>query len=643
LITLSIVIPTFCILYKINLGDKKMKFDVKEVSYKNETTGNTIAGTLTLPCSQGPFPVVLLIVGAVPNDCNENAYGKLNHFLILAEHLTNKGIAVLRVDKRGVGQSTGKVDTTVTCKDLAEDVLAGITYLKTCKEIDPNQIGLIGHSEVGLVATLVTAESHDIAFVVLMSGTIKNDIEDAISQVATQLQFDRTPTEIIESEDQKKELDNFPWVLSPKNADSYIEFMNNAYYRSFISDDAMIKLTQIHVPLLAIYGELDFMKPNITFIYKTMEQAKNKDYTILEFPKLNHSLQTCQTGAITKYPTIQEAISQISLNAISDWILAIIKKTNNISHVWDQTIYINQELATKLIEEQFNLKISSIELLGEGFDNIAYIINNEFVFRFPRREIGVTCMQNEIALLPYIKKNVSFPFSYPQFIGKPSTLYSYVFAGYKMIKGNSLSDFNAELITDINFAKILASWLKELHSIKFINEDYKLDLGDRFGHIDDKQRIEKCRVSIEKYESYFLDASFKKQDLLKILEKLSKLNFEDIQKSFYIHGDLYSRHILVDNNLKPTGIIDWGDIHIGNPGIDLSIGYMIFDNNALEVFLNEYGNIDPQTKKLAIFRTFYHSIIILPYCYENNENKLKAWATASLKNAIKQISSNKEF
>lgn len=271
MITLSIVIPTFCILYKINLGDKKMKFDVKEVSYKNETTGNTIAGTLTLPCSQGPFPVVLLIVGAVPNDCNENAYGKLNHFLVLAEHLTNKGIAVLRVDKRGVGQSTGKLDTTVTCKDLAEDVIAGITYLKTCKEIDPNQIGLIGHSEVGLVATLVTAESHDIAFVVLMSGTIKNVIEDAISQVATQLQFDRTPTEIIDrdsvirkhvleiikiqtnaqetkkqlhklladyfailSEDQKKELDNFPWVFSPKNADGYIEFMNNAYYRSFI-------------------------------------------------------------------------------------------------------------------------------------------------------------------------------------------------------------------------------------------------------------------------------------------------------------------------------------------------------------------------------------------------------------------------
>lgn len=313
------------------------------------------------------------------------------------------------------------------------------------------------------------------------------------------------------------------------------------------------------------------------------------------------------------------------------------EKSNNMSHIWDQTININQELAKKLIEEQFNLKVSTIELLGEGFDNVAYIINKEFVFRFPRRELGVTCMQNEIALLPYIAKYVSFPFSYPQFVGKPSTLYPYAFAGYKMLKGNSLSDFNAEPITDINFARTLASWLKELHSVQVLDEHYKLDLGDQSWRFDVKQRIEKCKASIDKYESYFLDAGFKKQDLLNILEKLSRLNFADIQKTSYIHGDLYSRHIVVDNNLKPTGIIDWGDIHIGNPGIDLSVGYMIFDKTVLEVFLNEYGNIDTQTKKLAIFRTFYHSIILLPYCYEKNENKLKDWAVIALTNAIKLI------
>jgi len=365
LIALLIAIPTSCILCEINLRDNKMKYDAKEVSYKNETTGNIIAGTLTLPHAQGPFPVVLLIAGQGPTDRDGKAYGTLKSLFVLAEHLTSKGIAVLRVDKRGVGKSTGKFDNTVTCQDFADDVLAGIAFLKTCKEIDPKQIGLIGHSEGGLVATLVTPESRDVAFVVLMSGAIKNDIEGTIAQVATQLQFDLTPAEIIDrdsvirkhvleiikfqtnpqeaekqlhkaladyfatlSEGQKKELENFSWTISAKNADGYVAFMNNAYYRSFIGDDAMIKLAQIHVPLLAIYGELDFMKPNITFIHKAMEQAKNKDYTIVELPKLNHALQTCQTGAIIEYHTIQETIAPIALDAISDWILTRIKLMN---------------------------------------------------------------------------------------------------------------------------------------------------------------------------------------------------------------------------------------------------------------------------------------------------------------------------
>lgn len=344
---------------------KKMN-DEKEVSYQNEGAGITISGTLTLPRTQGPFPVVLLISGMGPTDRDGTAYG-FKPLLVLADHLTRKGIAVLRVDKRGVGKSTGKFDTTVTCRDLADDVLAGIAYLKTCKEVNPNHIGLIGHSEGGLVATLVAAQSKDVAAVILMAGAVNNSIQSTVEQAAIQLQADGASPEMIErdsairkqileiikfqtnpdeaekqlrtvlahyfaalSEDQKKEVENFSFAFSQSKTDAFINFMNSAYYRFFLTYDSSVALAHIHVPLLAIYGELDFMAPHLMlpFIRASMEQAKNKDYTALELPKLNHSLQTCQTGAMAEYATIKETIAPIALNAMSDWILARTVKKN---------------------------------------------------------------------------------------------------------------------------------------------------------------------------------------------------------------------------------------------------------------------------------------------------------------------------
>ncbi|HCL90245.1 MAG TPA: alpha/beta hydrolase, partial [Candidatus Atribacteria bacterium] len=141
----------------------------EEVAYENKEAGITLAGTLTLPSGKGPSPVVLLISGSGPQDRNETIY---NHrpFLVLADYLTRQGIAVLRVDDRGVGESTGDF-SQATSEDFASDVLAGIEYLKTRKEINPEQIGLIGHSEGGLIAPMVAVKSPDVAFIILMAGT----------------------------------------------------------------------------------------------------------------------------------------------------------------------------------------------------------------------------------------------------------------------------------------------------------------------------------------------------------------------------------------------------------------------------------------------------------------------------------------
>ncbi len=143
-------------------------YNVEEVSYENKTAGIKLAGTLTFPKAKGPFPAVLLITGSGPQNRDEELFGH-KPFLVIADYLTRRGIAVLRVDDRGIGKSTGKFSSATT-EDFAGDVLAGVEFLKSNKNINPKEIGLIGHSEGGLIAPMVAVKSSDVAFIVLMAG-----------------------------------------------------------------------------------------------------------------------------------------------------------------------------------------------------------------------------------------------------------------------------------------------------------------------------------------------------------------------------------------------------------------------------------------------------------------------------------------
>ena len=147
---------------------KPYPYREEEVTYANKAAGNALAATLTIPPGKGPFPAVLLISGSGPHDRDENLFGhKL--FLVLSDFLTRRGIAVLRADKRGIGKSTGDYANATTA-DFVTDAEAGVAYLKTRAEVDPHKIGLIGHSEGGVVAPMVAARNSDVAFVVMMAG-----------------------------------------------------------------------------------------------------------------------------------------------------------------------------------------------------------------------------------------------------------------------------------------------------------------------------------------------------------------------------------------------------------------------------------------------------------------------------------------
>ena len=334
-------------------------YSVKEVAYNNEKADITIAGTLTTPNTKGPFSAVILIAGMGAADRDKTMFGH-KPYLVLADYLTRRGIAVLRIDKRGVGGSSGTFDMNVTSRDLANDVLAGIKYLKTQNNIDHTRIGLIGSSEGGMIASLLASESNNVAFIVSMAGAVGNNPKLLAQQIARQLSYDGASEALIintqsiiqelltivrdepNSKIAEKKLNEFvtkqlnslskailneakkyPFAVSEENASSMIKVYNSPWYRWILAQNMDHILSNIYVPMLAMYGERDFMAPDlmIPLIKQVLQKTENCDFTLLAMPDLNHSFQTCKTGSLTEYATVTETIAPSVLEVIGDWII----------------------------------------------------------------------------------------------------------------------------------------------------------------------------------------------------------------------------------------------------------------------------------------------------------------------------------
>jgi uncharacterized protein len=329
-------------------------YNEEEVSFVNKTDGVVLAGTLTLPRSKGPFPVVVLLHGSAPLDRDETLFGH-KPFLVLADHLTKQGIAVLRFDKRGAGKSAGNYDFA-TIENFAKDAIAAVEYLKTRKEINSKQIGLIGHSEGGMTAPLAASKSKDIAFIVSIAGPGVNGQEIMEAQIASFQNLDGVAKEMtteslkflqavfaIAKEEKNREvagtrlykyITKYLGEATPSQRtiietyygkiDDQIKLFNAMWFRYFLTYEPAAVLKQIRIPVLALNGELDMVvssKQNLTAIAKALEEAGNSEYIICELPKLNHMLQTCQTGAVKECFVIQETIAPFALTIMSEWIL----------------------------------------------------------------------------------------------------------------------------------------------------------------------------------------------------------------------------------------------------------------------------------------------------------------------------------
>jgi pimeloyl-ACP methyl ester carboxylesterase len=324
---------------------KPYPYNEQEVKFPTLHDDIILAGTLTYPKSGEPFPAAILISGAGPRDRNEEGGGH-RPFLVLADYLTKRGIAVLRYDDRGIGESTGIQDNTVTSADRAEDVKAAFQFLRTQSFIDPKKIGLIGHSEGGFIGQIVASEVDEIAYIVLMAGPALSGKDIWLYQLKVALGRNISAKEtakswkrivaILDKEqtDEDRSSEKIYSILVDEikmpamTAKEVTEHFLSPWMRYFIKTDPAAILSKVKCPVLALGGKKDVHIPstqNLKAIEEILKKAGNKNYKIAEFPNLNHLFQTANTGLPMEYPLIEETIAPIALKTIADWIVEQVK------------------------------------------------------------------------------------------------------------------------------------------------------------------------------------------------------------------------------------------------------------------------------------------------------------------------------
>lgn len=317
----------------------------EEVAYDNLTGRSHIAGTLTVPVGKGPFPAALLITGSGLQDRDETIFGH-KPFLVWADYLTRRGIAVLRVDDRQTGGSTGEVRTATTA-DFASDVQAGVAFLRSRSDVDRRRIGLMGHSEGAIIAPIVASRDSAISFIVMLAGSGEPGEDLMLRQKrAAELAAGLPSAAVDESAANMRRL-----YAAVKNAHSQaaadaslraewrsitgkngqagqdlppqLLAVASPWMRWFIGYDPRPTLAKVRSSVLAVIGSKDVqVAPDANLAGIKTALRANPDATVIRLPGLNHLLQTAETGQVSEYGQIEETIAPSALAIVGDWIAA---------------------------------------------------------------------------------------------------------------------------------------------------------------------------------------------------------------------------------------------------------------------------------------------------------------------------------
>ncbi len=318
-------------------------YATEDVTFQHNDAGITLAGTLTRPEGAEPHPAVVLVSGSGPQNRDSEVF---NHklFLVLADHLTRHGIAVLRYDERGVGASGGSYEGA-TSEDLARDVAAALRFMKSRPGIDASEVGLLGMSEGGLVAPMVHTRFEDAAFLVLMAGPsvpgadilVEQSALIAAAQGAPDAAVDstrkvqrRTLKAISTAPDSATAAERLRSILTEQGAtdeqiQSQIQQTTAPWFAYFIRYDPAPALRQVDIPTLALYGSKDLQVPpaqNAEPMRTALADAPSDDATVRVLDGLNHLFQPADTGSPAEYAQIETTMAPEALQAVTSWIQA---------------------------------------------------------------------------------------------------------------------------------------------------------------------------------------------------------------------------------------------------------------------------------------------------------------------------------
>lgn len=339
---------------KLNRPQEPLKpysYIEEKVSFVNKDANIKLAGTFTRPKENKKYPVAILISGSGPQDRDETI-SQHKPFMVLADYLTKQGIAVLRYDDRGFGASTGN-HSRATTYDFALDVISAIDYLRTRDDVDANKIGLIGHSEGGIIAPLVANKADNVAFIISLAGTGISGTELSVIQSKTMRPFpvpdeavyEKAIREAIKIAKQNKDIsvikpelmEHYNETIAPilKNLGvpevkvneiitSLVAMRTTKWVRYFYDYNPADEYEKVNCPVLSLNGSLDTQveaKINQNGLRNALTNGKNKDFEIIELEGFNHLFQKAKTGKMDEYRDIEETFSPKVLNIISDWIL----------------------------------------------------------------------------------------------------------------------------------------------------------------------------------------------------------------------------------------------------------------------------------------------------------------------------------
>lgn len=319
-------------------------YEVREVTFPGGAEGVELAGTLTVPSGPGPHPAAILVTGSGPQNRNEEIF-RHKPFLVLADYLTRRGIEVLRYDDRGVAESTGDF-ASATSADFTDDAEAAFRFLSGRDEVRGDAIGIIGHSEGGLVAELLASRLPQLGYIVLMAGPGVSGDSVLVLQAAALNRAAGLPEEAlaIRSRLQRRLMDAALDNTDPERAraditavfqtevpevpadqvETQARALTSPWMLWFLHYDPQPILRSLTLPVLALNGSKDLQVlpgPNLDGIAEGLREAGNPDFTALELDGLNHLFQTADTGLGTEYGQIEETIAPAALQTIGDWIL----------------------------------------------------------------------------------------------------------------------------------------------------------------------------------------------------------------------------------------------------------------------------------------------------------------------------------